>query len=68
MPFVDADADNQWPSDDYIQPDGFLFCEKFNPNTFLVQSVRNGDLFVNKVLQPGSNTLSLNSAFFFFAF
>jgi hypothetical protein len=57
IPFVEADENNQWSSDDSIQADGFLFVNDLAYRLSHVQSVRTGDLFVNKVIRPGNNTL-----------
>lgn len=55
IPFVDAEGDqNQWSSNDDIQKDGFILIDVFGGRRiFLVQSVRTGDLFVNKVPRAG---------------
>ncbi|KAI1109890.1 hypothetical protein F5Y14DRAFT_466257 [Nemania sp. NC0429] len=51
IPFVDAGPNNQWSLNDSIQADGFIFCTEFKKNLYLVQSVRTGDLYVNKILE-----------------
>ncbi|KAJ8122808.1 hypothetical protein O1611_g9747 [Lasiodiplodia mahajangana] len=50
IPFEQADAANQWSSDDDIQADGFLYINVIQYRVYVVQSVRTGDLYINKVL------------------
>ncbi|KAI0976535.1 hypothetical protein F4678DRAFT_480089 [Xylaria arbuscula] len=55
IPFKNADAPNQWSSDDRIQEKGFIFVKQLDVNAMVVQSVQTGRLFVNKIIEPAED-------------
>ncbi|RYC62824.1 hypothetical protein CHU98_g3388 [Xylaria longipes] len=56
IPFAEADDGKiQWSSNDDIQKDGFILINSIKNTIFMLQSVRTGDLFVNKVEAPGGD-------------
>lgn len=56
LPFqVTEDPTNTWTIDDKITSDGFILVEKVMDNEYVVQSVRTGDLFVNKLYTRAEN-------------
>ncbi|GAW11696.1 hypothetical protein ANO14919_010460 [Xylariales sp. No.14919] len=53
IPFVEANADRQWSSDDAIYKQGFLFVDSVHQNKVVsVQSVETGQLYINKISEP----------------
>ncbi|RWA12776.1 hypothetical protein EKO27_g2351, partial [Xylaria grammica] len=53
IPFVEANADRQWSSDDAIYKQGFLFVDSVRKDKVVsVQSVETGQLYINKILEP----------------
>ena len=58
IPYFDPGPENEWSQNDKIQKDGFLLVKIFQPNVFLLQSIGNGRLYVNKLLrvEPGGPT------------
>jgi hypothetical protein len=46
-------ANNQWSSNKNIERDGFIYINWILGHIFTLQSVVTGDIFVNKILQPG---------------
>jgi hypothetical protein len=46
-------SDNQWSSNGNIEDDGFIYIDDIKRVVLSMQSVRTGDIFINKILEPG---------------
>ncbi|KAK8072841.1 hypothetical protein PG996_006189 [Apiospora saccharicola] len=53
LPYYNAGRGNQWSHEEKLHDQGFLLVEARSRNEFVVQSVGNGKLYVNKLLEGG---------------
>ncbi|KAK8064618.1 hypothetical protein PG994_007256 [Apiospora phragmitis] len=52
-PYHDAGPGNQWSHEAKLHADSFLLVEAVSRSEFVVQSLGNGQLYVNKLLEGG---------------
>ncbi|KAK8122810.1 hypothetical protein PG984_011480 [Apiospora sp. TS-2023a] len=53
LPYYNAGRGSQWSHEENLYAEGFLLVEARSRNEFVVQSVGNGRLYVNKLLEGG---------------
>ncbi|KAK8016860.1 hypothetical protein PG993_015049 [Apiospora rasikravindrae] len=53
LPYHNCGHGNQWAHEEKLYADGFLLVEAVSRNEFVVQSLGNGKLYLNKLLQGG---------------
>ncbi|KAK7984275.1 hypothetical protein PG989_011677 [Apiospora arundinis] len=53
LPYCFAGKGNQWGHDEKLFGEGFLLIEAISRNEFVVQSIGNGKMYLNKLLEGG---------------
>ncbi|KAK6859706.1 hypothetical protein PG995_003342 [Apiospora arundinis] len=53
LPYCFAGKGNQWGHDEKLFAEGFLLIEALSRNEFVVQSIGNGKMYLNKLLEGG---------------